>query len=111
MEIDYWTSANVTHARKLNNDQWEVTVRRGDKDRIFKPKHVVFALGIGSGTPNMPKIDGMVRAISVRTLNHRLMSEPCPGHLQGPDLALCSAQQGPRSRRQEGRGRWLLHVW
>ncbi|KAJ3553462.1 hypothetical protein NM688_g3601 [Phlebia brevispora] len=59
MEVDYWTSATVTHARKLKDGKWEVTVRRGDKDRIFNVKHLVFAIGVGGGTPNMPKIPGM----------------------------------------------------
>ena len=63
MEIDFWTSATVTKARKLQDGTWEVTVRRGDKDRIFKPKHLVFTLGLGSNTPNMPQIEGMVSPV------------------------------------------------
>ena len=65
MEVDYWTSATVTHARQLPGGSWEVTVRRGDKDRIFKPKQLIFAIGVGGGTPNMPKIPGMVRDLLV----------------------------------------------
>ena len=60
MEIDFWTSASVTKARKLDNGDWDVTVSRGDMERILKPKHVVFALGFGDGTPYMPKINDMV---------------------------------------------------
>ncbi|THG93043.1 hypothetical protein EW026_g8077 [Hermanssonia centrifuga] len=59
MEIDYWTSATVTHARQEENGKWAVTVRRNDKDRVFHVDHVVFAIGVGGGTPNMPTIPGM----------------------------------------------------
>lgn len=67
MEVDYWTSATVTHARQLPGGTWEVTVRRGDKDRVFKPKQLIFAIGVGGGTPNMPKIEGMVRTVIVNS--------------------------------------------
>ncbi|PSS35578.1 hypothetical protein PHLCEN_2v1455 [Hermanssonia centrifuga] len=62
MEIDYWTSTTVTHARQEENGKWAVTVRRNDKDRVFHVDHVVFAIGVGGGTPNMPTIPGMDKA-------------------------------------------------
>ena len=65
MEVDYWTDAKVTHARREtsgpNKGKWQVTVVREDKDRVLYVDHVVFAIGVGGGTPNMPKIPGMVR--------------------------------------------------
>lgn len=67
MELDYWLSAKVVHARRVpdpkdkSKEKWEVTVRRGDQDRVLYVDHVVFAVGFGGYTPNMPKIPGMVR--------------------------------------------------
>ena len=64
MEVDYWTDAKVLKARRetsgQNKGKWEVTVQRGDKNRVLHVDHVVFAIGVGGGTPNMPKIPGMV---------------------------------------------------
>ena len=63
LEINVWTSAEV---QKVNwcdeNKVWTVTVVRQDtgETRVLKPKHVVFALGVGSGHPTMPSIPGMV---------------------------------------------------
>ncbi|EKM55953.1 uncharacterized protein PHACADRAFT_144909 [Phanerochaete carnosa HHB-10118-sp] len=65
MELDYWTEAKVVNARRVpnanegNKEKWEVTVRRGDVDKVFHVDHVVFAVGFGGYTPNMPKIPGM----------------------------------------------------
>lgn len=93
MEIDFWTSASVTHAKQLKDGKWEVTVRRNDKDRIFTVKHLIFAIGVGGGTPNMPKIEGMVSALRLpfESLFMRLISV---GQIQGPDLAFYAARQG-----------------
>lgn len=66
MEVDYWTEAKVLNARREtsgpNKGKWEVTVERADKNRVLYVDHVVFAIGVGGGTPNMPKIPGMVSA-------------------------------------------------
>ena len=65
MEVDYWTEAKVISAKREtsgpNKGKWQVTVDRGDKNRVLYVDHVVFAIGVGGGTPNMPKIPGMVR--------------------------------------------------
>ena len=61
LEINVWTSAKVLSVKKLDSGKWEVTVQRGDKNRVLHVNHVVFALGIGGGTPKMPQIAGMVR--------------------------------------------------
>lgn len=65
MELDYWTEAKVVHARQVpdpkdkTKQKWEVTVRRGDQDRVFHVDHLIFAVGFGGYTPNMPNIPGM----------------------------------------------------
>lgn len=63
MEVDYWTEAKVINARREtsgpNKGKWQVTVERGDKNRVLYVDHVIFSIGVGGGTPNMPKIPGM----------------------------------------------------
>ncbi|KAI0344345.1 FAD/NAD-P-binding domain-containing protein [Trametopsis cervina] len=59
MEIDVWTSAKVIDAKQGPDGKWSVTVQRGDKNRVLKVNHVIFALGVGGGTPKMPNIPGM----------------------------------------------------
>jgi cation diffusion facilitator CzcD-associated flavoprotein CzcO len=63
MELNVWTSTTID---KLEEDpsgkSWTVTVSRatdGTK-RTFKPRHVVFAHGLGGGEKKMPSIPGMV---------------------------------------------------
>ncbi|KAI0344328.1 FAD/NAD(P)-binding domain-containing protein [Trametopsis cervina] len=60
MELNVWTSTTVTKASKsAETGKWDVTVKRADgTERIFHVDHVVFALGLGSGRPNMPTIAG-----------------------------------------------------
>ena len=66
MEVDYWTEAKVIKARREESGphkgKWEVTVEREDKHRVLYVDHVIWAIGVGGGTPNMPKIPGMVSA-------------------------------------------------
>ena len=58
MEIDYWGSTLAKKARwDEASGQWEVTVERDGRERVLRPKEVVFALGV-SGYPNVPKIPG-----------------------------------------------------
>lgn len=70
MEVDYWTEAKVINARRETSGKhagkWEVTVQRADKNRVLYVDHVIFAIGVGGGTPNMPKIPGMVSSPLVR---------------------------------------------
>ncbi len=58
MEINYWGS---TTAKKAVFDEsrgeWAVTVERGGKEIVLRPKQLVFALGV-SGYANVPKIPG-----------------------------------------------------
>ncbi|TDL21218.1 FAD/NAD-binding domain-containing protein [Rickenella mellea] len=70
MELNVWTGATIASIIQdenkvpLNGDQgpgaWTVTIKRSDgRERTFHPRHVVFALGFGSGVPNMPTYPGM----------------------------------------------------
>lgn len=73
MELNIWTSSTVTSARYDEEKKiWEVKVLRGTEkeERIVKPRHVVFALGLGSGVPVMPAVDGMVSYPSPQRLTH-----------------------------------------
>lgn len=51
----------MTHARQdPSTKKWSVTIKRKDgSERVFHPNHVVFAVGIGGGLPNMPVYPGM----------------------------------------------------
>ncbi|KAI0089793.1 FAD/NAD(P)-binding domain-containing protein [Irpex rosettiformis] len=60
MELNVWTSSTVTSATKNpDTGKWDVTVKRVDgTERIFHVDHVVFALGLGAGKPNLPEYPG-----------------------------------------------------
>ncbi|CAL1697215.1 unnamed protein product [Somion occarium] len=60
LELDIWTSSVVTKAeREEASGKWLVTVQKGDgSERIFRVNHLVFALGLGGGNPNLPNIPG-----------------------------------------------------
>jgi len=60
MELNVWTSSTVTSAEKDGSGAWVVNVTRTLPDgtetkRVLRPIHVVFALGFGAGTLNIPK--------------------------------------------------------
>ena len=60
MEIDIWTSATVKSVRQEPSGRWTVIVQRGELNLALHVDHVVFAIGVGGGTPKLPKIPGMV---------------------------------------------------
>ena len=61
MELNVWTSSKVAKLQKTD-EGWVVDVKRGDNPvRKFKPRHIIFAHGLGGGLPNFPVIPGMVR--------------------------------------------------
>ena len=72
MELDVWTSSVATQAsRNPNTGKWDVVVKREDgTERQFHVDHVVFALGLGAGKPNLPEIPGRV-CISVVVASRR----------------------------------------
>lgn len=63
MELNVWTSSTATQAtRNPKTGKWDVTVKRDDgTERVFHVDHVVYALGLGAGKPNIPQIPGRVR--------------------------------------------------
>ena len=61
MELNVWTSSQPVEIKQLENNKWHVKVRRGDgSERSFTVDHVVFALGVGAGKPNIPIFKGRV---------------------------------------------------
>ena len=60
MELNVWTSTTVTHAeRDEATNKWVVNVQKADgSERVFRVDHLVFALGLGAGTINIPDIPG-----------------------------------------------------
>lgn len=62
MELNIWTSCEVTKAALNDNHTWAVTVQFSDgKEHSFKNiKHLVFATGLNGNQPNMPSYPGTV---------------------------------------------------
>ncbi|GBE78764.1 putative indole-3-pyruvate monooxygenase YUCCA8 [Sparassis crispa] len=59
MEINVWTSSTLKHFEQREDKTWDVTVERADgSERKLHVDHVVLALGLGAGSPNMPSIPG-----------------------------------------------------
>ncbi|KAI6046326.1 FAD/NAD(P)-binding domain-containing protein [Pisolithus marmoratus] len=58
LELNVWTSAEVVSVEPgTQGKKWSVKVVRDDRgERVFQVNHVVFALGFGSGLPNIPNI-------------------------------------------------------
>ena len=70
MELNVWTSSNVTSAEKDPWGGWIVNLTRTLPDgtevrRIFRPTHLVFATGLGSGSFAVPKVPKKVPHLPV----------------------------------------------
>ena len=66
LELDAWTSANVAKAvQDPETLKWTVSIEPVDGDeskrRTFVVNHIVFAVGIGGGTPKATEYPGLVR--------------------------------------------------
>lgn len=111
MELNVWTSSIATKAiREADTGKWIVTVKREDgTERLFRVDHVVFALGLGAGKPNIPQIPGQVRPVFLVTKREMLIL--VVGELQRPSLTFDSAPQCERSHRQESARYRSLHIW
>ncbi|KAJ4486192.1 hypothetical protein J3R30DRAFT_3697705 [Lentinula aciculospora] len=60
LELNVWTSSTVVGATQDTNNKWNVRVHRKDgRERVFRVNHLVFATGLGDGTPNMPDIPNL----------------------------------------------------
>lgn len=58
MDLDYWTNAEVTHAKfDEDNKRWNVTLTRDGNELTLHPTQLVFATGM-SGVPNRPQLKG-----------------------------------------------------
>ncbi|KAH9970112.1 FAD/NAD(P)-binding domain-containing protein [Lactifluus volemus] len=60
LELDVWTSSTVTRASQdPETKKWTVEIERTNSgSRTFVVNHLVFAVGIGGGTHNMPQLPG-----------------------------------------------------
>jgi len=59
MELNVWTGTELvsgSHDAKAN--RWEIVVKRDGKERVVRPRHVVFATGV-SAIPVKPDIPGL----------------------------------------------------
>ena len=75
LELDVWTSSTVTSASQdPETKKWTVEIERTNGEpRSFVVNHLVFAVGFGGGTPNVPQIPGAVGANVVHTVCFRIM--------------------------------------
>ena len=80
MELNYWSATTAKKARfDAAKREWEVTVERGGREVVLRPKHLVFALGV-SGYPSIPKIAG---AESFQGEQHHSSEHPGPESYEG----------------------------
>jgi cation diffusion facilitator CzcD-associated flavoprotein CzcO len=70
LELDVWTSSTVTKASQdPETKKWTVEIDRTNAESCsFVVNHLVFAVGFGGGTPNVPQIPGAVGANFLRTV-------------------------------------------
>ncbi|TFK70710.1 FAD/NAD(P)-binding domain-containing protein [Pluteus cervinus] len=60
LELNVWTSSQVTKAIQDDAGKWRVTVRKPDgRDRVFVVNHLIFATGFGPSRGNLPQYPGM----------------------------------------------------
>jgi len=67
-----WTSSTVTRASQDPETQkWTVEIERANAgSRSLVVNHLVFAVGFGGGTPNVPQIPGAVGANILHTISY-----------------------------------------
>ncbi len=59
LELNFWTETEFEGGNYDEKDgRWTVTLRRGGRQRVMHPRHVVLATGV-SGIPNIPDIPGL----------------------------------------------------
>ncbi|KAJ8468201.1 hypothetical protein ONZ45_g17330 [Pleurotus djamor] len=60
LELNVWTATSVQRVAQDASRIWVVTVKKSDgTERVFKPKHVVYATGLGDTAANVPTYPGM----------------------------------------------------
>ena len=80
MELNYWGSTAMKKARfDERKQEWEVVVRRGDREITLRPRQLVFAMGV-SGYPSVPKIPG---AENFEGEQHHSSAHPGPEAYRG----------------------------
>lgn len=59
MELNFWTGTElVSGAYDEDGGHWRIVVRRDGKERVLKPRHLVFATGVSS-IPVKPDLPGL----------------------------------------------------
>ena len=78
LELDVWTSSKVTRASQdPETKKWTVEIERENSDpQTLVVNHLVFALGFGGGTPNMPQYPGAVSALVANIIGAILNQHP-----------------------------------
>ncbi|KAH7104798.1 FAD/NAD-binding domain-containing protein [Auriculariales sp. MPI-PUGE-AT-0066] len=57
MDLDIWFSSNVLAADWDDaKKQWAIKVSRNGEERIVHPRHVISAIGLAGGVPNLPPL-------------------------------------------------------
>jgi hypothetical protein len=86
LELDVWTSSTVTRASQdPGTKKWTVVIERANSGpRTFVVNHLVFAVGIGGGTHNMPQLPG---AVCVPSVSHPSSNVVSSGGIQRSDRA------------------------
>ncbi|GBE78965.1 FAD/NAD-binding domain-containing protein [Sparassis crispa] len=57
LELNVWTSSRVNSAEwDAERKSWTITVQRHGSARHLKVNHLIFASGLGGGTPNIPVV-------------------------------------------------------
>lgn len=112
MELDVWTSSKVTHASQdPETKKWTVEIERENSDsRKIVVNHVVFAVGLGGGVPNMPQYTGAVCARSHQS-SSVLSYIKHIGGFQRNDFTRRTLHKGKRLRGEKGRRCRRLYIW
>lgn len=64
LDLNVWTSTTMSNTEwDETAKRWNVTITRNGKERVLHPRHVVVAIGLAGGVPNIPHVPGQVRRL------------------------------------------------
>jgi len=59
LDINVWTNSSFTQtAWDADKREWTITINRNGEQRVFHPRHVVSAIGLAGGVPNVLHLPG-----------------------------------------------------
>ena len=104
LELDVWTSSTVTRASQdPETKKWTVEIERSNAEtRSFVVNHLVFAVGFGGGTHNVPQIPGAVCADTKHAVMPSNLSIRKNSRVQ---LCILAITRRPKTMRER---RWSL---